>query len=47
MDWIDKKWHPLTLEIIFNHFKKSDINLPNESLIKVFDYVDMVIKSRI
>ena len=42
MEWIKKDWDEKTIEII----KKIDTKgLPDESLIKIFDYVDLVVKT--
>lgn len=44
MKWIRKDWDEKTIEII----KQIDTKgLLDESLIKIFDYVDLVIKSKL
>lgn len=43
-DWIRKDWHKKTIEII----KETDLKgMSYESLIKIFDYVDLVIKTKL
>lgn len=43
MKWINKNWHPETIKIIEFELKFQN-KLPDESMIKVFDYVDLIIK---
>lgn len=44
MEWIKKDWDEKTIEII----KEVDIKgMHTESLIKIFDYVDLVTKTKL
>lgn len=44
MEWIKKDWNEKTIEII----KQIDTKgLPDRSLIKIFDYVDLVTKTKL
>jgi hypothetical protein len=44
VEWIKKDWNEKTIEII----KQIDTKgMPTESLIKIFDYVDLVSKTKL
>ena len=44
MKWINKNWHKETIKIIEFELRFQGKKLPDESMMKVFDYVDLIIK---
>jgi hypothetical protein len=44
MKWINSNWHPMTIQIIEFEYKFKSEKLSDESMVKVFDYVDLIIK---